>query len=416
MSKLFSLIIIVSTFLMTGCSTIAALSQLADLVIPEDYETGDDTTGENEAFYDDYDVAFNPRTDYQCPIQNQVLVSSAQLEGDLAVDTDLIHNDRAITIVATLENIDQANQTLETFKTVLANQQHHLFLFGQSVLVTLIDRAGIEPLRDVVELAKGQFLMVDAWNERYLNIAVSATAPSLNVATAIYEETQTYFNDPGYAQLRSPWMEVEISPTQKAIEANARYTYHKLTEYTEADFASYQPQANFWQYILAGIFRNPDRLIKLQREMAIEHYNAQKRKAETLLASGDPRIDPVTVDLFLAVNVAQTNQIAQLEQALREVDDDSSHSPNTQAIDEVQELYGQLGQRMGAVERVAGFSNPEALQLYAQGWVDRQGRTLRFDGLFFQYIQIGLPAFTNYLCEHGFEEIQYNIGDADVYY
>ena len=81
-----------------------------------------------------------------------------------------------------------------------------------------------------------------------------------------------------------------------------------------------------------------------------------------------------------------------------------------------QEFYAwgaALGKRMGQIPLHDGQPVEHADRLSASGEVERDRLQFHFDSLMFRRPELGLPAFTAYLCRQGFSDLKYLLLDLD---
>jgi len=343
-----------------------------------------------------------PSVPYHCAAESPARTPTAIVQDN----SEAVGSDRTITIVGTFSTLMTAQQAFAALETLTPSSseeplQIELQMFGQSIFATTADTTAQAAIVRQIERLGGLLLYSDDSNEKSIVAYLDVQAPTTAVATTVAEELELYFSVPYSFYLRPPWLQTDIPVAQQKTEYKARYTYHKLMETTEAELAQLNPRPLLWQHIMAGILRDPDRMMKLHQKMATRSAKLQRQKAARLLASNDPNLDRETVALFLEVLEDHQRQIA-----IYETDPHLNMEIDSK-------LNRKLGKRLGQLDLQSIPPAPQDIRFSVHGSLKRYEQRLLLDWLFFDEIQTGLPALGNYLCDRNFSNIKYTLVDFD---
>lgn len=290
------------------------------------------------------------------------------------------------TIVAGFPTVKAAGSTFQRISERLpANAR--VKLFGQHVLLSLPrdDEAGRDKwFKDLESRGGDVFVASEDFQARLTLVCI---APTEATAQELEESASLYFHVPSNAFLIPPWSS-ERSVTPEQVEA--RRTYRQLIE---ADSRRYEDQrlARLLDR-MAAARRKGDRreIARLERELNELHDELAEEVLEEFRGRGEQEIDPAIVELY-----AQSPEQDDLEE------------PDAAAFEE---WYLKLGARMGQIPLGQGLPHPGAGRYCSStGYVERTGRILRFDWLFFSSVADGVPAFAGWLCDHDCIDFKYNL-------
>jgi hypothetical protein len=241
---------------------------------------------------------------------------------------------------------------------------------------------------------------------------LNAIVPQPKAAKHLNQQFKQYFDAPSEAYLQAPWADRTTTPAQQKTIAKARYTYGQLEERTrELASRTMMAENNFGKQFLgtfwAAITRDRRAAAEVGQNMARQHQAAVTQASEELLAMKSDQIDRPTIQLYQALWQEQLSLSQDYEAAA------AQGKFSDEQMARVHQRIVALGQRLGQVELGPdGKPTAQALQWSAEGSSgsiapDNAPPSLRL--LRFQNTFQGLPAATQYLCDHGATAINYDM-------
>jgi hypothetical protein len=242
---------------------------------------------------------------------------------------------------------------------------------------------------------------------------LNAIVPQPQAAKQLNQLFKQYFNAPSEAYLQAPWADRVVTPAQQKAIAKARYTYGQLEERTLHFMTNSMADQNFGKQFLgtfwAVITRDRRAAAAVGQNMARQHQAAVTQASEELMAMDSDKFDRPTIQLYDALGQAQVS----LGQDYEAVATQGKFSDAQMAL--VRQRLAALGERLGQIELGAdGKPTAQALQWSADGSsgaISADAATPSLRLLRFQNTFQGLPAATQYLCEHGATTINYDMLD-----
>jgi hypothetical protein len=242
---------------------------------------------------------------------------------------------------------------------------------------------------------------------------LNAIVPQPQAAKQLNQQFKQYFNAPSEAYLQAPWADRVVTPAQQKTIDKARYTYGQLKERTLHFMTNSMADQNFGKQFLgtfwAVITRDRRAAAAVGQNMARQHQAAVTQASEELMAMDSDKFDRPTIQLYDALGQAQVS----LGQDYEAVATQGKFSDAQMAL--VRQRLAALGERLGQIELGAdGKPTAQALQWSADGSsgaISADAATPSLRLLRFQNTFQGLPAATQYLCEHGATTINYDMLD-----
>lgn len=323
----------------------------------------------------------SPSNFYNCDLCPQVRLQ----------DYDRVLNSKAqILIIGTFDSPKLAEQIWERLQAILSKTDYKLTLFGQSVLVSISGEDDEQIVKKVIAEYQGDIVIENFGYEEYITVLISAEAPNLQIANEIADRIKLYLQSNGRIRLylRPPWLDNDISSQQKERENKARYTYVKL----KTNSMGYWEMLGYacCQLILGLLLCY--HLEIFYKIVARKAEKDNRRQAELILATRDPKIDPETVALFLE-SAKQENQRGYFS---------SNYSYRASGATLA------LGQRLGQMRLENGLPILEDSMLGVNcGMLEQQGTTLNFNEFVFARTHEGILALVLYLRDRGFINVKY---------
>jgi hypothetical protein len=242
---------------------------------------------------------------------------------------------------------------------------------------------------------------------------LNAIVPQPQAAKQLNQQFKQYFNAPSEAYLQVPWADRVVTPAQQKAIDKARYTYGQLKERTLHFMTNSMADQNFGKQFLgtfwAVITRDRRAAAAVGQNMARQHQAAVTQASEEFMAMDSDKFDRPTIQLYDALGQAQVS----LGQDYEAVATQGKFSDAQMAL--VRQRLAALGERLGQIELGAdGKPTAQALQWSADGSsgaISADAATPSLRLLRFQNTFQGLPAATQYLCDHGATTINYDMLD-----
>jgi Zn-dependent protease len=282
-------------------------------------------------------------------------------------------------------------------------------LFGQTVVVTLPndEETTREPWRR--HLGQGAKDEAAVNKDSGLVFRFSATSPGATEAEALKEEFNAYVHTRNQALLLPPWSKAWLSlpPKERQRFEKARRTYQRLSHIR--DEAAREPEV---EAVRPRLTDRADLGDGEKMRKALEPYTkalqaAEDRLIRTISAEGEATVDPALVKSWQR----EMSLLGDAERIGEDRNEASRTAKQKTWQGQLDELHRDMALRMGALPLAGNQPKPgcDLETLLATALIRRKDRSVSITFIQFRYPVDGLPAFGQWLCNHGAGQIQYDL-------
>ncbi len=313
----------------------------------------------------------------------------------------VLWNPQSRDMASNFNNPQDLQDAWEKAIEVVAGKPHGLRVWGQSILVAVVDPSTSSQLATIFEEHAGEVFSLSIDYEEYWEISLSAVIPDEEKRQKLNNELSDFFSYGSQFSLRAPWDPEKVSMAQAIQEQKARETYRKMLDSMNQDMLNVFSRGSIFKIVFSGLLNKPKWVESAYKEVYEKANNSVQKRAKELLNSDDHDLNPEIIKIY--------QEQSELGLGLSHYPDDMY---NSEAYRKRELIQSEIGSLMGARTLPSLYGS----YLDAYGEVYVEGQELVLNRLDFPALQQGLPAFGGYLCEHGATEIHYQLRLNDEYY